>query len=947
MAHERDAARPRLRSLSGLDPRSYQPHAAARATRRTYLETNCYTDIIIELLHACGYEPLAAFGHLVRMDFEGDQWTFFKPPPEDLERLFGIDIHEMQPYRPLPLQIAEQIERGRTMIVELDSWYLPDTAATSYRAEHVKTSVAADAIDLDAQTLRYFHGAGLYELERRGLPRRLPARRAIADDVLPPYTELVRFDAGPRLRGRRAARRRAASCCAATSTRRPPTNPFERFGAQLERELPALLEGDLEDYHAYAFATVRMAGSAFELAAAHADWLFGAERGRAAARRWARSSTAARRCRFRLARRRAVRPRAVDRGAGATRGSGRSPRSTRPPLTDRPRRRRVAASAGAGPRAARAERRLGAGRHRAGRVRGPEPRSPRWTGVPAAVPGTVAGALAAAALAAASAATSTRSDWWFRVALRAPSPRPTGRRWCSRSTGSPRSPRSTSTASGSSTASRCSPPTSVDVGATAGRGHNELAICCRALTPLLRRAAGRGLAGAPGSCSEGNLRFFRTMLIGRAPGFAPGPPVVGPWRPVRARAPPRRWCSRICALRAACAAPTACSSAARSCARSPASQLPRAAAVPVTAADGAAGTAELTVPPGRRRRRRAPASGDRPRASSCGGRTPTARPALYERDAAVDGGEQPLATAAASASARCEPARGPASRRARRCRSTACRCSPAARCGRRWTWRAPHAHACGAAQRAGARGRGPGMNMLRIPGIGCYESDAFHDLCDELGILVWQDFMFANLDYPESDAGVHGHGRRARRGQVLAALGGRPSLAVLCGGSEVAQQVAMLGLDPALADGPLFGELLPAAGRRGRGRGALRARRRRGAATLPFRTDRGVANYYGVGAYLRPLEDARRAEVRFAAECLAFANVPDEAALASWSAARRAGRAPPALEGGRPARRRRRLGLRRRPRPLPAAALRRSTRSRCAASTPSATSSCRARSPAR
>ena len=36
------------------------------------------------------------------VDFEGDQWTFFKPLPEELEPLFGIDIHEMQPYRPLP-----------------------------------------------------------------------------------------------------------------------------------------------------------------------------------------------------------------------------------------------------------------------------------------------------------------------------------------------------------------------------------------------------------------------------------------------------------------------------------------------------------------------------------------------------------------------------------------------------------------------------------------------------------------------------------------------------------------------------------------------------------------------------------------------------------------------------------------------------------------------------
>ena len=152
------------RSLFDLDASTYQPHAV-HGSDRTYAESNCYTDIIIELLHGRGDEPLAALGCLVRTDFEGDQWTFFKPPPEDLEALFGIDIHEMQPYRPLPSQIAEQIDSGRTIIVELDSWFLPDTAATSYRSEHVKTSVAAEAIDLERSWLRYFHGPGLYELD--------------------------------------------------------------------------------------------------------------------------------------------------------------------------------------------------------------------------------------------------------------------------------------------------------------------------------------------------------------------------------------------------------------------------------------------------------------------------------------------------------------------------------------------------------------------------------------------------------------------------------------------------------------------------------------------------------------------------------------------------------------------------------------------------------------
>jgi uncharacterized protein DUF1839 len=263
-----------LASLSGKDPESYEPHLLHGAGR-AYLETNCYTDIIIELLHACGYEPMAAFGHVVRMDFEGDQWTFFKPPPEDLESLFGIDIHEMQPYRPLPTQIAEQIELGRTIIVELDSWYLPDTATTSYRTEHVKTSVAADAIEIESETLRYFHSAGLFELsgeDYRGVFR----IGEFSDDVLPPYAELVRFDAGTKLDGA-ALRDASATTLRRHLERRPRENPVEKFGAALVEALPALLEGGLEDFHAYAFATVRMAGSGFEVVSSYAQWLLGAD----------------------------------------------------------------------------------------------------------------------------------------------------------------------------------------------------------------------------------------------------------------------------------------------------------------------------------------------------------------------------------------------------------------------------------------------------------------------------------------------------------------------------------------------------------------------------------------------------------------------------------------------------------------------------------------------
>jgi beta-mannosidase len=113
---------------------------------------------------------------------------------------------------------------------------------------------------------------------------------------------------------------------------------------------------------------------------------------------------------------------------------------------------------------------------------------------------------------------------------------------------------------------------------------------------------------------------------------------------------------------------------------------------------------------------------------------------------------------------------------------------------------------------------------------------------------------------------------------VLAQLAGRPSLAVVCGNSEVEQQAAMLGLDPKLGRGELFGELLPRLVRDAATDAVYVPSAPTGGA-LPFRPGHGVANYYGVGAYLRPLEDARRAGVRFAAECLAIANVPDDEAL--------------------------------------------------------------------
>ena len=294
-----------LVSLLSLDPAAYRPHLL-HGPERSYTETNCYTDILIEFLHARGDEPLAMMGCVLRADFEGDQWTFFKPLPEQIERLYGVDIHEMQPYRPLPEQIAEQLARERTIIVELDSWYLPDTAATSYRREHVKSSVVAEAIDRDGERLRYFHGPGYYELEGEDYRGVFRLGRPFSEDVLPPYTEIVRMDAGPALTGD-ALRTAARELLVTHLVRRPAPNPFERFGAQLALDLPRLLEGDHAAYHDYAFATVRMVGSAFEVGASHVEWLLG-ETGAPAAAAMERIVEGCKILSFKLARRRAFDP---------------------------------------------------------------------------------------------------------------------------------------------------------------------------------------------------------------------------------------------------------------------------------------------------------------------------------------------------------------------------------------------------------------------------------------------------------------------------------------------------------------------------------------------------------------------------------------------------------------------------------------------------------------
>ena len=170
--------------------------------------------------------------------------------------------------------------------------------------------------------------------------------------------------------------------------------------------------------------------------------------------------------------------------------------------------------------------------------------------------------------------------------------------------------------------------------------------------------------------------------------------------------------------------------------------------------------------------------------------------------------------------------------------------------------------------------RDAGMNMLRIPGTGFYEADSFYDRCAEFGIAVWQDFSFALMDYPTEDSAFRASVVTESQ-QILSRLQLNPALTVLCGNSECESSAAMHGLTAAQWQNPLFDEILPSSAHEARPDVAYIQSSQWGGA-LPFHVDAGVSHYYGVGAYLRAPDDARRSKVRFATECLGFSNIPEE-----------------------------------------------------------------------
>jgi Domain of unknown function (DUF1839) len=284
-------------------PDSYRPHFTHGADR-IWPETNCYLDLWIEILNCLGLNPVPAFAALLSADHDGLGWTFGKQQPEDLRRLYGLEVGEENSWLPVLDLVETGPQRGVLHTVEVDSWWLPDTAGTAYRAERVKTTITPLFVDRGARQMRYLHNAGLFELAGEDFDGVFGLTAASAL-LLPPYIEVIRLFPA------RAQPGAVATIVREHLSRRPGGNPIERLASCVEHAGTWLPDAGMARFHLWAFGSLRQCGASAELLADLAEYLDAEFSGTAAAAVPLRSVAAgAKAVQFKMAR--AVSGRTVD-----------------------------------------------------------------------------------------------------------------------------------------------------------------------------------------------------------------------------------------------------------------------------------------------------------------------------------------------------------------------------------------------------------------------------------------------------------------------------------------------------------------------------------------------------------------------------------------------------------------------------------------------------------
>ena len=257
--------------IFSLDAAHYQPHFL-HGGDRNWSETNCWLDMMIEVLNVLKMDPVAASAFTLSTDFEGEQWTLSKFPPEDLRTLYGLDVAEIYVWRPAIDHVEEQLSMGRLCSVEVDAWFLPDTVGVTYQLAHTKTGIVPQLLDRAGRKMGYFHNAGYFEVTGDDFDGLFYLAGGRDDLVLLPYMETIRLD---RIRhmGEVELTTAVVALTREHLARRAVTNPLIRFRERLTADLPWLVAGGDAAFHPYAFATCRQCGATAELASSFVAWL--------------------------------------------------------------------------------------------------------------------------------------------------------------------------------------------------------------------------------------------------------------------------------------------------------------------------------------------------------------------------------------------------------------------------------------------------------------------------------------------------------------------------------------------------------------------------------------------------------------------------------------------------------------------------------------------------
>ncbi|SAK87166.1 hypothetical protein AWB76_06136 [Caballeronia temeraria] len=265
------ASRSRVVSLDPLRMRARRHHAhALHRGERIWREAVAPVDLWIEILHGNGLEPRAALAFAVAQDFEADQFTLGKLPPEDIEKLYGLQVQELSVFDSLEERALVQTRRANIVLVEVDAFFLPDMRTASYHREHAKTTIGIDVIDQDAQRLGYFHHTGYHLLDAEDYEGILRSNAA-AEPALFPHVEFVKRVREP-LSGTPLAEVSADLLCAHL-LRRPMHNPITRWRAAFPEHVDTMIARGEPYARHYAFNVMRQLGANFELLAHYLQWM--------------------------------------------------------------------------------------------------------------------------------------------------------------------------------------------------------------------------------------------------------------------------------------------------------------------------------------------------------------------------------------------------------------------------------------------------------------------------------------------------------------------------------------------------------------------------------------------------------------------------------------------------------------------------------------------------